>query len=369
MTQDVAGPACEFAVHPCIPLVEFAQAMLGAHDAFAERVGHFGHRFGSVSPDTLALLAQAAYFCWFEAEYEADLLSLCLAIGQMKPSSVLICQQISVQRWHQLNSYVGGVQRWLGRDLSASPEADPAVISKVKDWLGAPNPAKRALAQLFLCSLIDHLVLRSSLTVLGDRVTAGTSLGGRPSLLSDVAVYRHWYARCDGRHYTLGHDHDDGGQAGDDPFVQDLKDRAHCEMDDMAVAQGLIDGILRPSQPPCHHRFQRYLEIQIASIGALKWRGKLPADDSSKERWQHFWGEAEPALDAWAGGVPAGDLPQSRVAARIYQALGEPSEEKRTIIREFLRQPPPGGPYGWLRRRLRRDGRNVACLLDDPPLT
>ena len=258
-----------------------------------------------------------------------------------------------------------GAQVWLGVNLPIPDGTDLARVDQVKRWLGAPSPGKQALAQLFLCSLVDHLVLRSSLTFLGAEGSAGDSIDGPSEGLPDLAAYRRWYSRPDGQLYTLGADHDDGMPGGaPSPLVEGLKRRILYELEDATAAEALIEGILRPSQPPCHHRFQRYLDIQLTSIGALEWRGNLPPDDGSKERWKDFWGKAEPALDAWAGGAPPADLPQSIVASRIYEALGAPNEEKRAIIREFLRQPPPaGGFYQWLRRRVRHDATVIAARL------
>ena len=98
MGQDGAGASHSRVDRRCIPLVDFGEEMLKAHEAFAERVDLYAQRFGPVSPDTLALLAQAAYFCWFEAEFESDLLSLCGAIGRGCPSAIRLCQQVTAER-------------------------------------------------------------------------------------------------------------------------------------------------------------------------------------------------------------------------------------------------------------------------------
>jgi hypothetical protein len=80
------------------------------------------------------------------------------------------------------------------------------------------------------------------------------------------------------------------------------------------------------------HRFSRYLDVQLTSIGALKWRGSLPLDTVPREEWQAFTDQALAALSAWAKGTPA----TGKRARRIYAALGAPAERQQAIVRDFV---------------------------------
>jgi hypothetical protein len=96
------------------------------------------------------------------------------------------------------------------------------------------------------------------------------------------------------------------------------------------------------------HRYTRYLDIKIASIGALRWRGALPSDAGSKTRWEAFWRDAEDALRGWEEGEHRG----TDIATELRELLGEPTEERRAIVRDFLLQPPPGTAFWeWLADR------------------
>jgi hypothetical protein len=99
-------------------------------------------------------------------------------------------------------------------------------------------------------------------------------------------------------------------------------------------AERLIDALKRQTQPPCMHRFTRYLDIQLTSIGALRWRGSLPPDAAPKAAWQAFLDQALAALRRWAEDMPL-KARDTETARRIYAVLGEPAEIKQAIVRDF----------------------------------
>jgi hypothetical protein len=117
-----------------ISITEFAQALLEADSKFAERVQYFQTRFGIVDLDTLAVLAQATYFCWFEHEYERDYIEVCRAIGTGRPTSLFLCRQVTPARWVQMNTYVIAVQHWLGFNLHLTKEINIRKIEQIARW-------------------------------------------------------------------------------------------------------------------------------------------------------------------------------------------------------------------------------------------
>jgi hypothetical protein len=136
-----------------IPMSEFAQAMRKTSESFAKRVGEF--------EDTLAVIAQATYFCWFEVEYERDYLDVCRAIGFGRPTSLNLCGQVSPRRWTEMNTYIVGVQRWLGVERPLFCELSSAKLKQIYEWLGDRIPAKEAVAELFVTNLATDLTALS----------------------------------------------------------------------------------------------------------------------------------------------------------------------------------------------------------------
>ena len=129
-----------------IPIKEFAEAMLETDSGFTDRVRRFEERFGKADSDTLAVLAQAAYFCWGNNEYRNGIVEVCRAIKAGRPTSFFYHGQITPRRWAVLNTYVIGVQNWLGVDRHITSGTSKTKIKQIEQWLGKREPAKDALA-------------------------------------------------------------------------------------------------------------------------------------------------------------------------------------------------------------------------------
>lgn len=336
-----------------VSLKEFAEAMLKADRTFAERVSNFEQHFGTIDTNTLAVLTQAAYFCWHNCEYQDNLLELCRAIGTETPTSFYYHCQVTPERWNEINTYVVGIQRWLGVDLPLPGRVDRRKVERISQWLGQRDPAKDSLAKLFLFKIIDHLLNYVSLTKLGRGSTPDTT---------ECLDFMLWYVRPDGAMYTTEHP---VAPADGHPwfwknermhaFVEEHKQCVYERMNSsIQDAKKLVQEILRPSQPPCMHRYSRYLDIQLASIGVLKWRGYLPPDDIPKNRWQKFLDEANASIRTWLDGVS----PKGEIAIILHKALGKITERSKTIVRDFLladSRGDPGVSWNWLVPKAQKD--------------
>lgn len=305
--------------------------MLEADTTFAERVGSFEQRFGTADADTLSVLAQAAYFCWNNCECQTNLAELCHAIGTGKPTMSYYHCQVSPDRWTEMNTYVVGLQCWLGVTLPMPNEVTTVKVEEIMRWLGRRNRAKEAMVTLMLTQLVDDLMNYVSLA----------RLAGEDDLKSAEYVdFSLWYIRRDGNRYAANHQVAPANghrwywkNKSMYAFAEECKQRITHEMRSVPEdAEELIQQILRLSQPPCMHRFSRYQDIKITSIGALKWRGNLPPDDSSKAAWQTFVDDSKKGLSAWIEGIsPSGEL-----AMWLHKALGKATDRNIAIVREFL---------------------------------
>lgn len=324
-----------------ISMGEFAQAMLASDQDFARRVHRFEHTFGKIDSDTLAVLAQACYFCWFEIEYEQDCFNVCRAIGTGKPTSLYLCRQISPPRWLELNSQLVAVQRWLG--LKTPIDVPLVPIQRMQMYLGDHTPEKETLAELFVCNLVVDLLQLSF-----------TKLSGSDDPDGELYVdFTDCYQRVDGGYYS---------QQDYPTLIEHLKGKIRRGKALAAEdVEELIAGILQQSQPGCQHRYARYQEIKIASIGALQWRGNLPPDVTEPKHKARNWFERQADLSGWMNDQPA----NTEVMVKLYDALDTPTEPKRAIIRDFFRVPPAAGFFfDWFETKAKEDGTSVASQLN-----
>jgi len=308
-------------------LSRFTNAMLDEEDAFAEKVTAHERRYGQRT-EARAVLAQAAHNCWFHVEYRENLREICRAIGSGAPTALALCGQVTAPRRADMDAHVAGLRSWLGHDVGSATHVGGTTSRRVRDWLGADHLAKRALVELLLCGLVDNIQSGARVGILTDVATSE----GQPPRSNDSL-----YLAAEGCRYTLS----------DERFVRRQQDavRLHAPVRD---AEELIAGLLGESQPPCMHRYERYLAIRITSIGALRWRGALPETDGSKAEWESFWSDAEDALRRWAATEP----PITALGAELSALLGRPTEERRAIVLGFLLGPPPGTAFwNWMRER------------------
>jgi hypothetical protein len=331
-----------------VPFAAIARGIRG--ESFVARVDRFAETFGEVDTDTRAVMAQASLLCWFESEYEQNFLEVCRAIGQGKPTTQYHCRQLTPTRWVTINTYVVGVRRWLGCPRPLPGTVDESRIEQIGHWLGDRSESKDALCNLFLVKLIDELWNYAGLTRLGSQASTdssayvdftewyyqndGTAYATDRSAVNDASHARlsEWYH---GRDLTSQVSRRSGDTDADTALrlkIRDINARVISALG-LAAAEMLLRGILTESQPPCHHRFTRYLDIQITSIGCLKWRGNLPLSDlEDKQRSVQWLTQASSAATSWV----SGDAPQNSLAVTIHHALGDPSPRKNALVADFL---------------------------------
>ncbi|MHC5033564.1 MAG: hypothetical protein ACYTFZ_00805, partial [Planctomycetota bacterium] len=209
-----------------VSVKEFAEAMRGADGLFDKRVQGFEKQFGKADADTLGVLAQANYFCRYNAEYEKNLTQVCRAICAGKPTSFYCHCQLTPERWVDINTYVVAVQRWLGIDLPVPTEVNSVKVAEIAAWLGRRHPAREALAELFLCQLCGYL-WESCLAQL-------TEEPGKDG--AQYADFYQWYSGRDGTPYVNG---------SSEERVEEFRPRAQQAMEARpARAKELIEGIL-----------------------------------------------------------------------------------------------------------------------------
>jgi len=322
-----------------VPMVAFARAMYERAPAFASRVDDL-YAARTIGDDHLAVCAQTAFYCWFEAEYAADFWRLLQAIGSGRPTRLFLCCQVSPKRWRDLHAYVVGVQRWLGTAGPTQEGLDAKRMARIAAWLGRPTEAKRALAWLYLARLLGGHLGALSLDVM----TGTDAEAERGEPYADLCG---WYR---------GEHDEDLLRLSDPAALRAYSDRCHAALcREGSTAEGLLDLMARESQPPCMYRFLRYQDRQIAAIGAMV-PTVAPPDDRSKECWRAFWSDARRCLEGWL----RGQNEPTPMGARVSSALGARDGLKVQLVSWRLREPPPGDAFfPWLTARAEQTGSTV----------
>jgi len=293
------------------PIDEFAAAMLAADEDFASRVKAFEDRFGPVDPATLGLLAEAAHFCDVHCDHPTNLSELCRAIGSETPdASFYHCGQISPDQWDRLHEYVVAAQRWRGADRPIPEGLNSETVEVIATSFGPSDEVRGPLVALFLDHLVDSIFEMTF-----------TRLGSTQRDEAPYADYSAWYVGPGGRRHPSG----DIGQA-----AEQCKSALRAALADRPDdADELVDGILTEGPPACVCKFTRYLAIQAAGIGALKWRGDMPEpNERTAFLTGGFLDQAKAAFTAWRDGQP----PAGEIAEKLHALLGPVTERKEAIV-------------------------------------
>ena len=139
-------------------------------------------------------------------------------------------------------------------------------------------------------------------------------------------------------------------------MIQRAPVSAHEFADRPADAEDLLAHLLEQSRPLCAQRFLRHQDIRLASIGALRWRGHLPPDDTPRDYWERLFRAAGDGIGSWLDGTQ----PSTDLARRTHQAEGDPTPRKRDLVTTFLAVPPQSSVFfDWLAQNANEARRSI----------
>jgi hypothetical protein len=265
---------------------------------------------GNLSPKALDLRALVDFCCIWRYDYPDTVLQICEAIGGTGPIFGRCHYQVDSARRSVLAAYARAMEAWLGKlplevAVEATEENGADVARTVYRLLGQKNDIKTLLVERSLLGLAARSI---------DCSYWGESApGDAVSLIPDHAaeLAPDWRKRMRHLHEeiyeTLGSDGVD--------FL--------CE----------VGG----TEPACHFKFLRRLDILLGSIGCLRWRGALPPKDSRVsgrrqitknylEILRAYWDDSPPRQAVF------NDTHWDTVKERVYKALEDRDPLKRWLV-------------------------------------
>lgn len=215
---------------------------------------------------------------------EASILSICEAIGNKKPSALPIGHQksIDIERWQKLWAYYFTLRDWLPSVVTSGYSVilneldnDYKIQNHIHSMLGERNKLKELYVERFACCL-EFL------------------LSGYPSPYSAQKIaHKAAVEKLEAEIWKL------------DPKAKILNSM-------WADGEGRLN--------PCHHKLFRRFDIILSSIGAGKWRAKMPLDGTTGlERSEIIEKHISP-IENWVSEKPK---PSDKLETKIHNLLGE----------------------------------------------
>ena len=220
-------------------------------DSELDEINALEQSLGMLAPGHLEKRIAADFCCIWRYDYPGRIHEICARIGDKSSPGLRLHYQICPGRRQELMTYAGALKGWL---LEASPDActedDPGTVQKVYRLLGKKDPLKKLLVERTYFGLSGR--------------SLNCSFWGKTDLDAETRLFPY---------------HAQELAAGWQQKMASLERSISKEMGH--AARDFLCDVGGSSEPACHFKFIRRIDILVSSIGCLKWRGRLPPKDAT----------------------------------------------------------------------------------------
>lgn len=232
---------------------------------------------GTLSPEDEERRIAADFCCIWRYDYPERVHELCSIIGGSRHTALRLHYQVSPGRRQELIDYAEALMGWVQRlpmqEVPRYHEGGSPTIDKVYGFLGEPEPLKKLLAERTYFGLARRSV---NCTFWGYNDEEATTV---LAPFTPQKLAPNWHERMS--------------------FLE-----REIEKQMGRAARDFLCDVGGSSEPPCHFKFIRRVDILVSSIGCLRWRGNLPSKEgtisgrraitrSYLDALEHYWREAQ----------------------------------------------------------------------------
>jgi len=205
-----------------------------------------------LTDEQLTRRVAADFCCIWRYDYPGRVRCICEIIGGSTHTQLRLHYQVSPTRRTEFIDYAQALKGWCEDktpdDTKFFGTADKHIVAKVYEMLGEPDPLKRKLAERTYWGLASRVM---NCSFWGDNMSEPeTNL--EPFTVHPLTSG--WQAR-----------------------MHSLESEIQRVMG--SAARDFLCDVGGSSEPACHFKFMRRVDILVSSIGCLHWRGKLPPKD------------------------------------------------------------------------------------------
>jgi len=275
-------------------------------DKRLDEINRLQTSLGALTEEQLERRVAADFCCIWRYDYPNNVRRICEIIGGCTHTQLRLHYQVSPTRRAGFIDYAQALKGWYEDkapdDTDFFGTADQQTVAKVYAMLGTPDPLKRKLAERTYWGLASR-VMNCSFW--------GNNTSKPETNLEPFTVHpltSGWQARM----HNL-----------ESEIRQEMGSSAHDFLCDVGGS----------SEPACHFKFMRRVDILVSSIGCMRWRGKLPPKDTVISGRKQI---TRDILDVLAHYWLNKPLPEDRpeIAAlrdELFGLLGEKDDFKRWL--------------------------------------
>jgi hypothetical protein len=260
---------------------------------------------GALSPERSNTRVAADLICLWRYDYAERVEEICAIIGGSRHTALRLHYQVSPNKRQEFIDYAEALGGWLGDippdDASHFRAGAGETTQKIYRFLGKPDPLKRLL--------VDRTYLALSARFLN------CSFWGHDEKSAETTLNPHTAQDLD---------------RADLERLAALERRIEGEMGH--AAEDFLCDVGGSTEPACHFKFIRRIDILVSSIGCMDWRGNLPTKDEQIRGRRQKTALLLDILEKYWNGKPTtftGD--DLATENKLFALMGEPNDFKRWL--------------------------------------
>ncbi len=277
-----------------------------------DEINQMEQNLGVLSKEKTELRVAADLCCLWRYDYPSRVHEICEIIGGGPKGALRLHYQISPNKRQEFVDYATALNGWI-KDIPPDDKnhfrpGSITTTNKVYKLLGDKDPLKVLLAERTYIALSGRFL--------------NCSFWGTTDKEKTTDLNPHLAQRLDGN------------------INQRLYELESIIESNMGVeASDFLCDVGGSSEPACHFKFIRRVDILVSSIGCLKWRGNLPEKDGSIRGRRKTTATFMAVLEKYWNGksLENPDADTNRIETELFGLLGEPDDFKRWLVASLFK--------------------------------
>jgi len=249
--------------------------------------------------------AVADFCCIWRYDYPERVFDICEIIGGSDNMALRLHYQISPQRRQEFIDYAEALKGWL-EDISPDNTShfrpgSEDTVNKVYGFLGTKDPLKKML--------VERTYIGLSLRFLNCSFWGSNNPEKEVNLFPNTAQ-----------------------QLPDNSYQRMLQMETRISKEMGPSARDFLIDVGGSSEPACHFKFIRRVDILVSSIGCLKWRGNLPEKDGNIKGRRKITALFLNILEKYLKNDNYDENYECETEKKVFELLGKSDEFKRWLV-------------------------------------
>ncbi len=274
-------------------------------DSDLEIINQMELKLSPLSPEQMDKRVAADFCCIWRYDYPERVFEICDIIGGRQNTALRLHYQVSPQRRQEFIDYADALKGWLADvspdDTSYYRKGSEKTVKKVYGFLGSKDPLKDMLVERTYIGLSSRFL--------------NCSFWGSNNNDKEVSLFPNLAQQLPQDSYRR---------------MLELESKIKQEMGGKA-GDFLVD-VGGSSEPACHFKFIRRVDILVSSIGCMIWRGNLPDKDKNITGRRQITGLYLKILQNYWKNINNPLSDDGEKESKIITLLGEPDNLKRWLV-------------------------------------